>query len=167
MTVLNRFHEIHVVSAGPPMGEPYCFWKQSANRTKDMAENVPQNVFFGFHSTGYGFFWGKKKKKNQSSIRYPIFHRKGYLHFCRPTPHFSKVVMLPKNYFSQLFQKILGFFFEKIVEWKIFKISFPYVKGYIYFCRHISTSTKNGHVLPQMVFRSFFRKCCFFFEKLM
>ncbi len=24
------FHEIHTVSAGPLMGEPYCFWKRLA-----------------------------------------------------------------------------------------------------------------------------------------
>ncbi len=27
VAVLIRFHEIHMVGAGPLMGEPYCFWK--------------------------------------------------------------------------------------------------------------------------------------------
>ncbi len=26
----SDFHKIHMVGAGPIMGEPYCFWKQSA-----------------------------------------------------------------------------------------------------------------------------------------
>ncbi len=30
LQVWTNFHEIHMVGAGPLMGEPYCFWKQSA-----------------------------------------------------------------------------------------------------------------------------------------
>ncbi len=42
----SDFREIHMVGAGLLAGEPYCFWKQSTNRTTDMGENVlPKPVF--------------------------------------------------------------------------------------------------------------------------
>ncbi len=40
-----------------------------------------------------------------------------------------------------------------------------YKKIYIDFCRQTLPSPQNGHVLPQIVFRSFFKKYFFFFEK--
>ncbi len=38
-----------------------------------------------------------------------------------------------------------------------------YKKGYIDFCRQTPPSPQNDLVLSRMVFRSFFKKYCFFF----
>ncbi len=76
----------------------------------------PQNQFFRFKSD----IWVFLKRKHDSCIRYPIFH-KGYIYFCRPMPYSLKIAMPAKNNFSQLFWKIL-FFSKKLLNKKYIKL---------------------------------------------
>ncbi len=56
---------------------PIVFGNSWPYRTPDIGRNVPRNRFFGFHSAGMGVL----RKKLRKLIRYPISHRKGYIHF--------------------------------------------------------------------------------------
>ncbi len=85
-------------------------------------ENVPPKLVFWLSFSRYGLFW---RKKFQNRIRYPIFHKKGHIYFCRPTPHSLKIGHAPlKLFFIDILENIVVFF-EKIVKRKIFETSFP------------------------------------------
>ncbi len=111
----------------------------------------PQNWFFGFQSAGMRFL----REQFQSPIRYPISHKKGHIHFCRPTPHFLKNgLALQKLFFTVILESIV-FFFEKIVIQKYSKPRFLQ-KSLYYFCRQTPVYPQNGLVLPQKIFHNFF-----------
>ncbi len=107
------FHEIHNVGASPHMGEPHFFFLETIGAIEPLirGEMCPQNWLFGFHSASMGFF----EEKIQSHTRYPISHKKVIFNFVIQHPIPCKIVMPHKNYFVQLFWKILFSFFEKIV----------------------------------------------------
>ncbi len=75
--------------------------------------------------------WGFLRDELQNCILYPISHRNGYIHFCCPTPRFLKNGRAPKKFFAVILENIV--FFKKIVEWKIFKTSFPTKKFILIF----------------------------------
>ncbi len=120
------FYEIHMVGAGPHMGEPYSCYKQSAQQNHRWRKMCPRNRFFDFPSACMGFF----EEKTSNRIRYPIFRRIGYIHFCRPTPHSRKTGHACQKLFFVLILAIIVFI-KKIVEWKIFKNSFPTKKCWL------------------------------------
>ncbi len=91
--------------------------------------------------------------------RYPISHRKGYTRFCRPTPCSLKNGHVPPKFFSRIFWKIL-FFLKKWLNKKYLKLQ-SLQKTLYWLLSPDALSSQNGYVLPQMVFRSFFRKYCF------
>ncbi len=77
------------------MGEPYFFkffffGNSWSNRTSECARK-----------TGFLTFiqqvWWFLRKKFRSCIRYLLYHRKGYIHFCRPTPHSLKNSHAPSS----------------------------------------------------------------------
>ncbi len=84
-------------------------------------EMCPKTGFLAFDQPVWAFL---KKENLKTVFGTPFPFGKVIFFFVvrRPVPR--KMVMLPKNYFSWLFWKILFFFFfEKIVKWKIFKTS--------------------------------------------
>ncbi len=117
----------------------------------------PQNQFFWLSFNRYGtFLW----KKLINCTRYSIPHRKGSTHFCRLTPtwpqkwsHHLKIIF--RRYFRMVF------FFEKIVQWKIFKTSFPTKKVILIFVVRRPFSSKWPCPLIDG-FSHVFRKCCVF-----
>ncbi len=104
----SDFHEIHMVGAGPLMGEPNCFWKQSAQQNHRYGGKcTPKTGFSGLSQTAWVFFWEKNWKT--------VFG----------TPFTKKKVILkngdtPKNNFSLIFWKIL-FFSKKMLHKKYSK----------------------------------------------
>ncbi len=141
-----------MVGAGPHMDEPYFFWKQIGPIEPLIWGKIcPWNWFLGFHSAIMVFF----RKKFQSRILYPISHRRGYIHFSCPMPHSLKNCHAPqKLFFAVILKNIV--FFEKNVKQKLFKTSFFTNNFILIFVTRYPLSLQNGHVLPQMVFRSFF-----------
>ncbi len=98
----TNFHEIHMIGAGPLTGEPYYFLETiSPIEPQILGEMCPQKSFLGLSP----MVWGFSRKKLKNCNRYPISSIKGYIHFCRPTPLPSKMVMPAKNNFSLLFRK--------------------------------------------------------------
>ncbi len=90
------------------------------NKTTDMGENVPPKLVFWLSFSQYVGFWGKNFK---AIFGTPISHRKGYIHFCGPTPHSKKSGhAVQKLFFTVILENIAVF--EKIVEWEIIKTSF-------------------------------------------
>ncbi len=100
---------------------PVVIRNNRSNITTDMVENVPQIRFSAFIQPVW-IFWGKNFKI-LFGILFPTEKVLFIFVVQRPSP--SKMVMPSKNYFSQLFWKILFLIFEKIVKGKIFKTSFP------------------------------------------
>ncbi len=99
-----------MVGANPHMSEPYFnLGNNQSDTTTDIVENVPPKLVFWLSFSRYGDFWGKHFK---GRIRYPISHRKCYIHFCRLISH-EKWSCPTQNYFSLLFWKICIFFFLK------------------------------------------------------
>ncbi len=115
-----------------PWVNPIVFGNDRPNRTTDIGKNVPQNQFFGFHSASMEFFM----EKTYNSIWYPIPHKKGSTHFCRPAPTLpQKWSCFPKTSFRSYFGKDFFFFFflKKLFNEKYLKPHFVQ-KGYIDFC---------------------------------
>ncbi len=84
------------------------FGNNQSNRTTDIWENVPPKLVFWLSFIRYGGF----SKKFQNRTWYPISHRKGYVYFCRPTPHSLKNGHAPqKIIFHCYFGKYSCFFF--------------------------------------------------------
>ncbi len=86
-------------------------WTTFFLETIGMDGNVSQNWFSGFYSAGMRVL----RKKISKLYSVPHLPQKGYIHFCRPTPHSLKKLMPPKNYSLPLFWKILLFFFGRKV----------------------------------------------------
>ncbi len=79
--------------------------------------------FFLWSSTILLLIWREHKSfipEIKNNIRYSMSHKKGYIHFCRPTPRSLKNGYTPKSYFSRLFWKIL-FFSKKLFNEKYLK----------------------------------------------
>ncbi len=66
---------------------PVVLENNRPNRTTVMGENVPQKPVFLVQVRWYGVFW-EKNLKTVFSSQFPP--KKGYIHFCRPTPHSLK-----------------------------------------------------------------------------
>ncbi len=127
---------------------PIFFGNNWSNRTTDMGKVCPKTGFLAFIQPVWIFL----TKNFQSRNRYPISHRKGYIHFCRPdTPFSEKWSCPPKNFFHGYF----GFFFLNYYIKNISNLIF-YKNVYIDFCCQTPPSPQNGHVFPQMVFHNFF-----------
>ncbi len=88
---------------GPPIDEPYCFWKQSAQSNHQYGENVPPKpLFFAFIQPAWSVLW----KTLINSMWCTIPHRKGSTHFCRPTHTLpQKWLCPPKIIFRGYFGK--------------------------------------------------------------
>ncbi len=117
------FHEIHMVGASPHMCKPLLFFLETICQIEALiwGKICPQNWLLAFIQSVCCVLW----KKFQTRIRCPISHRKGFIHFCRPdTPFPKKWSSPPKIIFRSYFGKYCCFFFEKILIWKILKISF-------------------------------------------
>ncbi len=109
----------------------FFFFNNWSNRTTSMVENVPLKlVFLVFIQPVWGF-WGKNF---ESCIRYPISHRKGYIHFCRPTPHSLKNGHASQKLFFVVILEIF-FFFQKNCYMKNIQNLISYKKVYVDFCR--------------------------------
>ncbi len=105
----SHFHGIHMVSAGPLMGEPYCFWKQSVQWNHIYGGKcAPKTGFSGLSQ----MVWGFLRKKLKNWIWYPIYKKKKkkviFIFVVRP-PVPSKVVTLPKINFCLYFGKYCFF----------------------------------------------------------
>ncbi len=91
-----------------------------------MGENVSPKPVLWLSCSQYVLFWEKNIKTVFGS---PFPTVKVIVSFVVQHPLPWKMAMSPKNYFSLLVWKILFvcffFFFEKIVQWKIFKTLFP------------------------------------------
>ncbi len=97
-----------------------------------------------YHSAGMEFFM----EKTYRQYLVPHSPQKRFNPFLSSDAYFApKMVMSPKNYFSRLFWNVF-FFFERIVQWKIFKISFPTKKVILIFVTRCPLPPQNGHVLP-------------------
>ncbi len=95
-----------------PWGNPICFYKQSAQQNHLHGGKCPRKTSFPIFIQPV---WGFLREKLQNSIRYPISHRKGYIHFCHPTPPSLKKCHVPvKFFFTVILENIV--FFEKIVK---------------------------------------------------
>ncbi len=143
-----------------PRVNSIIFGNNRPNSTTDMGENVPpKSVFSAFIQPVWVFL----RKKLKNSISYPS-HKKGYI-FITVIWHLgpSNMVTPPKNFFSWLFWKIV-FFFEKTVEWKIFKTSFPTKKVILIFVarRSLLKTVMSSHKW----FFAVFSKNTAFLEKL-
>ncbi len=104
------FQEIHMVGAGPHIGEPYCFWEQSASTTTDMGENVLSKPVFWISFSWYGIFWGKIFK---TVFGIPFSIEKFIIIFviqC-PIPPFPEKWSCPQKLFFAVILEILFFFF--------------------------------------------------------
>ncbi len=99
------------------------------------------------------FFEGKTEK--QYSIQY--FPQKRFTHFCHPTPLYLKNGHVPQKLFFAVALENIAFF-EKIVQWNLFKTSFPTKKVILIFIARYPLPPK----FPQIIFLSFFQKYCFF-----
>ncbi len=131
------------------------FGNNRSNRTTDIGGKcAPKTGSSAFIQSVWFFL--KKNKKTVFGIPFPT--EKVIFTFIVQQAVSSKMVMRPKNYFSRLFWKIM-LFLKDIHNFNAYK------KGYIDFCRQTSPSSKNGHVLPQMIFH-FFLENTAFFEKL-
>ncbi len=84
--------------------------------------------------------------------KYPIFLRKDYIIFCRPTPGSLKNGHAPQKCFFSFILKNIGFFQKNCLTKNIQNLS-AYKKGYIEFCLPDAPFPQNGHILPQMAFR--------------
>ncbi len=108
-----------------------------------MGKICPENGFLAFIQP----LWGFLKKKFQIHIWYPIFHRKGYIHFCCLTPcslknsHASQQI-----FFTVILENIVFLFFWKNCHIKNIQSLISYKKAYIDFCHQISSFSKNGHL---------------------
>ncbi len=133
---------------------PFVFGNNRPNRTADMGENVPQKPFFGFKSDGMRFFQGKTFKRYSVS-HFPYKRLYSFLSSDGPVP--SKIIMPPRIIFRGYSGKY-SFFSRKNCRMKNIQNFNTYKKGYTNFCRQMPPSPENSYVLPQMVFRIFFRK---------
>ncbi len=71
----------------------------------------PLNSFSSLSQT----VWGFSEKNLETVFGIPFPPKKGYIHFCRPTPPFLKNVhVLQKQFFAVILENIV--FFEKIVK---------------------------------------------------
>ncbi len=91
--------------------------------------------------------------------KHPIFQRKRSIHFWRKMAPSPKKLSCPQK----LFLRYFFFSSKKNDKLKIFRSSFLTKKIFVFCCR-IPRSPQTGYVLPQMVFRRFFRKYCFFWK---
>ncbi len=125
------------------------FGNNRSNRTTDMGENVPSKLVFWLLFSRYGVFWGKNvtavfgttfpienwffgfhsagtevfEEKFQNRIRYPISHKRGYIHFCHPTSHSLKWSCPPIcDYFGKYC--FVFFFLQKLLYKKYSKTHF-------------------------------------------
>ncbi len=160
------FHEIDMVRAGPLMGEPYCFWKQSVQKNRRYRGKCAPKTSFSSLSQ---MVWSFLRKKLKNCMRYHISSpslppKKGYIHFYRPTPYFLKNGRPPpyKKKFNVILETIV--FFKKIVKWKIFKNLISYKKGYIDFCRRMPSSLQKVLGPPEMIFCLFLGKYGFLWK---
>ncbi len=69
------------------------FGNNRLNRTTDMGKCTPKTSFSGLKQTVWGFL----RKKLKNCIWYPIYQKKGYIHFCCPTPHSLKNGDVPQK----------------------------------------------------------------------
>ncbi len=109
------FHDIHMVGAGPPIGEPYCFINNRPNKTIDMGENVPPKTSFSGLSQP---MWGFSRKKLENSIQYPIppppqKRLYSFLSYDAPFPQ-KWSCWSPKIIFRSHFGKYWFFFSKKL-----------------------------------------------------
>ncbi len=123
-----------------PWMNPIVFGNNWPNRTTDMEENVPQNQFFGFYSAGMEFFMEKTYKQ----YLVPHSPQKRFNSFLESDADFaSKRIMSPQKLFFAVILENIFFFFEKIVQWKIFKTSFPTKKVILIFVTRRPLSLKT------------------------
>ncbi len=116
---------------------------------------APKNGFLAFIQL---VLWGFFEKKISKSYSVPHFPKKRLPSFLSsdtllPKNWLSQTPSPPprqKNYFSQLFWKILFFLLNCCM--KNIQNLISDKKIYIDFCHHTPTSPQNGHVLPQVFF---------------
>ncbi len=98
------------------------------------------------------------REKHKNSIEYPISHRKGYIHFCRPMPLSLKK---GKIIFRTVILKNIVFS-KKLSNKKYSKPHFSQKKGCIDFCRQMPPFPSKRPRPSTNGYGSFFRKYCFF-----
>ncbi len=149
-----------MVGAGPRMGETYFYFFYFFIETIGLIEPLiwgkmcPQTNFLAFIQPAWSFL----RIKFQNCIRYFISHRIGYIHFCRLMSHSWKNGHVTKNYFLRYVWKYCDFFFEKIVKWKIFKISFLTKKSSYWFLWPDTLFPSKWSCPPKNVFLQFFQR---------
>ncbi len=94
-----------------PRVNPIVFGKKPPNRTTDMGENVPPNLFLDFNSAGMGFS-EENTSKQYSVSDFPL--KKLYSFLSSDSPFPGKWSCPQKFFFSVILENIV--FFVKIVE---------------------------------------------------
>ncbi len=92
VAILSRFSWNSHGWWGSIQMKPLVFGNNQPNRTTGTEENVPPKPVLWLSFSQYGLFW---ERKLQNHIWYPIFHRKGYIHFFLPMPHSLKIGHVP------------------------------------------------------------------------
>ncbi len=114
-------------------------------------DNVPPKQVFWLSFSQYGGFCGKNLK---AIFDTPFPTENVIFVFVVRQPIYWKMVVSHKNYFSQLFWKILFFFLKKLLNEQYSNPCFSQ-KVPIDFCLQTSPSPQTSHILPQMVFHNF------------
>ncbi len=145
-----------------PWVNPIVFGNNRANRTTDMGENAPPKWVFWLSFSGMVFFFFLNGKNLWAVFGTPFPTEMVQLFVIRRIRCLKNGHLHKKLFFAVILENTFCFFFfEKIVQWKIFKTSFPTKKGILIFVNG-RPSSQNGHVLSSIVFHNFFRKCCVF-----
>ncbi len=82
--------------------------------------------FFGFYSADMGVFW----RKNLKTVSIPRFPQTRLYSFLLSNVPFPQKWSWALKIFFQVILENIVFFFEKIIIWKISKISFPTKRSY-------------------------------------
>ncbi len=134
----------------------FFFFNRNNQSNRTTGENVPLKLVFGLSFSRYGVFWGKDFK----AVFGTLFIEKVIL-FIFVVWHSIpwKMVMPPKNYFLQLFWKILFFLFllKKLLYEKYSKSHFLQKSLYWFLLPDTPFPTKWSFP-PQRIFRNFFNK---------
>ncbi len=140
---------------------PIVFGKNSSNWTTNIGGNITQISFSAFIQP----VWVFKRKKLKNSIQYPISHRKGYTHFCHPTPRFpQKWLYTPKIIFRNNLKKI--FFSKKLLNKEYSKPHFPPKRLYWFLLPDASFPSKQS-CPPTNCLSQFFLKIQLFSKNLL
>ncbi len=127
-----------------------------------MGENVPSKPVFRVQVRRCSGFKGKNLKTVFGTLFPP---KKGYIHFCRPAPAPSKIVMPPKIIFAVILENIVVFFSKKLLNEKYSKLQCLQKKvTLILVVRHPIHSKRSCP--PTNVFFTVLSENIAFFEKL-